>query len=137
RPPRRRVRGDARRAVRDRVRSSSGAGPGAKADRAGTTVSRPAVSVVMPFAGDREQGLAALTALRALATGAGDELILSDNSGVMQGGAAGIDVVRASGEASAAHARNVGAAHATRDWILFLDADCEPAPDLLDAYFST
>ena len=47
-----------------------------------------------------------------------------------------MQVVRASGESSPAHARNAGAAHATRDWILFLDADCEPAPDLLDAYFS-
>ena len=44
--------------------------------------SRPAVSVVMPFAGSRAEAEVALDALRALSVGAEDELILADNSGV-------------------------------------------------------
>ena len=35
-------------------------------------------------------------------------------------------MVRATGERSPAHARNVGAGARARDWILFLDADCRP-----------
>jgi GT2 family glycosyltransferase len=89
----------------------------------------------MPFAGDVAAARAAVDQLLALNVADGDELILSDNSGVA-GGQAGVAVVRASGEASAAHARNVGAARAGRDWILFLDADVEPEPGLIDAYFA-
>ncbi|MGH2867588.1 MAG: glycosyltransferase family 2 protein, partial [Solirubrobacteraceae bacterium] len=98
-------------------------------------MSRPAVSVVMPFAGPRAEGEAALAALLALKRGPDDELILADNSGVV-GPRDGLVVVAATGEHSPSHARNVGAEHATRDWILFLDADCVADPDLLDLYFS-
>ena len=45
-------------------------------------MTRPAVSVVMPFAGSRAEAEMALDALRALSVGAEDELILADNSGV-------------------------------------------------------
>ncbi len=97
-------------------------------------MSRPPVSVVMPFAGDADAARDALGSLLGLATEAGDELILSDNSGTVPG-ADGVTVVRATAEQSPAHARNVGAEHAATDWILFLDADCRPPADLLDAYF--
>ncbi len=98
-------------------------------------MSRPAVSVVMPFAGPRAEGEAAQAALLALKRDPGDELILADNSGVVSP-RDGLSVVAATGEHSPSHARNVGAEHATRDWILFLDADCVAEPDLLDLYFS-
>jgi mycofactocin glycosyltransferase len=97
-------------------------------------VSRPPVSVVMPFAGDAAAAAQAVSALRSLTVRDGDELILSDNAGDV-GPVDGVSVVRASGERSPSHARNAGAAHATRDWILFLDADCVPDPGLIDAYF--
>jgi GT2 family glycosyltransferase len=93
------------------------------------------VSVVVPFAGDPAQALMALALLRALDTAPGDELILADNDGSVPD-APDVTVVRARGERSPAHARNAGAAHATREWILFLDADVEPLPGLLDAYFA-
>ena len=89
----------------------------------------------MPFAGDATAAAQAIASLRSLNVSDGDELILSDNSGGV-GAAAGVTVVPAAGERSPSHARNAGAARATRDWVLFLDADCIPDPGLLDSYFS-
>jgi GT2 family glycosyltransferase len=99
-------------------------------------MSRPAVSVVMPFSGDAAAAAVAVASLRSLDVTEGDELILSDNSGVA-GAAGGVVVVDAAGERSPAHARNAGAARASREWILFLDADCVPEPGLIDAYFAS
>jgi GT2 family glycosyltransferase len=107
-------------------------------------VGRPEVSVVMPFGGQAGQARVALAALRALDVEPGDELILADNSGVVSStlvaevapGAPGVTVVPAPGERTPAHARNVAAGRASRDWILFLDADCSPQTGLLEAYFS-
>jgi GT2 family glycosyltransferase len=99
-------------------------------------VTRPAVSVVMPFAGTRAEAEAALSALGALRTGADDELILADNAGSVVPSAAGVQVVRIDGERSPSHARNAGADRAGRDWILFLDSDCRAPADLLDRFFA-
>lgn len=96
---------------------------------------RPAVSVVMPFAGDAAGGRAAASVLRKLDAQAGDELILVDNSGTVPE-LGGLIVARATAERSPAHARNVGAERATNDWVLFIDSDCRVPGDLIDAYFS-
>jgi GT2 family glycosyltransferase len=77
--------------------------------------------------------------LRRLRLGVGDELIVADNTRAGVAGAAldgSIRVAPATGERSSYHARNEGARAAGNEWILFIDADCTPAPELLDAYFS-
>jgi hypothetical protein len=89
----------------------------------------------MPFAGSRAEAEAGLSALSALARGPEDELILADNSGTAPS-AANVTVVAVAGEQSPSHARNAGAEHATREWILFLDADCRAPADLLDRFFA-
>lgn len=98
-------------------------------------MSRPEVSVVMPFAGDASAARAAVESLRSLDARPGDELILVDNAGTATE-SPGVIVVPARGERSPAHARNVGAARARGEWILFLDADTRARSGLLDAYFA-
>ena len=97
------------------------------------------MSVVVPFRGDREAAAELLVALERLHLRDGDELVIADNSD--EGVAAALASepvrgVRAVAERSSYHARNAGArATAAGEWLLFMDADCVPATDLLDAYF--
>ena len=98
-------------------------------------MSRPSVSVVMPFSGDLAAARAAVASLLELDTLPGDELILADNSGIV-GAHNALKIVRASAERSPAHARNAGAEQASSDWILFRDSDCRGPPGRLDAFVS-
>ena len=97
------------------------------------------MSVVVPFRGDRAAAERLCVALGCLVLQPGDEVIVADNTG--DGTAGGlvddrVRVVRATRERSSYHARNEGAHAAGGEWILFLDADCRPEPNLLDAYFA-
>lgn len=99
-------------------------------------MSRPDVSVVVPFAGTSADADRVIAMLRSLDSGPGDQLILADNSGTAPASPPGVTVVRAQGEASPSRSRNAGAAAATNDWILFLDADVHPPAELLELFFS-
>jgi GT2 family glycosyltransferase len=100
-------------------------------------VARPPVAVVMPFAGTAEQAADALVALASMRARPGDARLLADNSGTAPVAPDGtVTVIRAGGEHSPARARNAGAAVTEQPWILFLDADCRPSPDLIDAFFA-
>ncbi len=99
-------------------------------------MSRPSVSVVVPFAGSRVDSDGVIAMLRVLDTQPGDELIIADNSGTAAPDPEGVTVVQAELEASASHARNVGAAVAHNDWMLFLDADVIAPRELLDSFFA-
>jgi GT2 family glycosyltransferase len=99
---------------------------------------RTAVSVVVPFRSDGAGAGRLLAALGELDRRGGDEVIVADNTGDGVAGSIardGIRVVPAARERSAYHARNEGARLAGAEWILFLDADCRPAPRLLESYF--
>jgi mycofactocin glycosyltransferase len=94
---------------------------------------------VVPFAGDAGAAQRLGAGLARLRREPDDELIVADNTragvvaGALDGAAA---VARATRERSSYHARNAGARLASRDWILFMDADCEPGPELIDSYFA-
>jgi GT2 family glycosyltransferase len=74
--------------------------------------SRPSVSVVCPYVGPPPRFDLTLRE--------GDELLLEDDN---LGG-------------SSYAARDRAARRAEGEWLVFLDADCDPDPDLLDAYFA-
>jgi glycosyltransferase involved in cell wall biosynthesis len=101
------------------------------------TPDRPPVTVVVPFVGDRDAVERLSSYLRRLALRPGDELIVADNTREGMDREAltvGVRVARAAAERSSYHARNVGARIAGNEWILFMDADCRPVPDLLDTF---
>jgi glycosyltransferase involved in cell wall biosynthesis len=94
---------------------------------------------VVPFRGDRAAAERMVAAFRCLDLRDGDEVVVADNTaeGLLRTRHVGhARVVAAARERSSYHARNVGAEAASREWILFLDADCAPQPDLLAAYFA-
>ena len=97
---------------------------------------RPAVDVVVPFAGS-DAALAALAARlpAALALAAGDTLTIVDNRSSARDGHPVPGVVAAPAQRSSYHARNRGAERGSNSWLVFLDADVEPLPGLIEAYF--
>ena len=104
-----------------------------------TPPTRPPVSVVVPFIGDRAAAELLAANLRRLRLKPGDELIVADNTRRGLPGNAfgsGVRMVRAAVERSSYHARNAGARSGRNGWILFLDADCQPVPDLIDVYLA-
>jgi GT2 family glycosyltransferase len=97
---------------------------------------RPAVAVIVPFAGSETELSKLMRRLDGLRTRDDDELIIADNRAPARTAQRGrILVIEAAGVPTPAHARNRGADAAQADWLLFVDADTAPAPDLLDAMF--
>jgi GT2 family glycosyltransferase len=99
--------------------------------------SRPTVSVIVPFAGSEADLDTLVSRLERLTLTTGDELIVADNR-PGAGPRRLSETLRLHGAgavASPGFARNRGAAAAHGEWLVFIDADTEPEPDLLDAYF--
>ena len=95
---------------------------------------RPAVDIVVPFLGSRDDMIDLLGRLDRLRLGDADTLTVVDNG---PGGALVSDarVVPARERRSPSYARNVGARKGSAEWLIFLDADVEPRADLIDQYF--
>jgi GT2 family glycosyltransferase len=94
---------------------------------------------VVPFRDGPAAAGRLLAALSLLEITAADELIVADNTAggvATRVGGERVRIARARAERSSYHARNVGAGLAINDWLLFMDADCIPAPGLLGAYFA-
>jgi hypothetical protein len=102
---------------------------------------RPSASVIVPFAGSPADFDALLTALGALQRRPGDEVIVVDNrrpsAATPPTPPPSITLRQADRIASPAFARNEGSRLASAEWLVFVDADTRPCPDLLDAYFTT
>jgi GT2 family glycosyltransferase len=96
---------------------------------------RPAVDVVVPFAGSEADLRRLRAALGGLRLHPADTLTIVDN----RPGGSETDtsevIVRAPERQSSYFARNRGAARGHAPWIVFVDADLEVAPDLVDRYF--
>jgi glycosyltransferase involved in cell wall biosynthesis len=92
----------------------------------------------MPFYGGDDDFDEALRSLARLRTIAGDQILLVDNTAVAgrRDPAGLVEVLTAPLEQSSYYARNVGAEHATSEWIVFIDSDCIPEADLLDHFFA-
>ncbi|HSO99112.1 MAG TPA: glycosyltransferase family 2 protein [Solirubrobacteraceae bacterium] len=99
---------------------------------------RPAVDIVVPFLGPREELLGLRARLAALRLRAADSVLVVDNTpGAGDAEPGPVPVLRAAERQTPGYARNRGAAQGRAPWIVFLDADTEPAPDLLDRYFES
>jgi GT2 family glycosyltransferase len=94
---------------------------------------RPAMDVVVPFAGSDAELDDLLRRLSAIERRNGDTLTVVDNR--PDSSDRGDHVIADPVQQSSYHARNRGAARGEAPWVLFIDADVDPSPDLLDRYF--
>jgi GT2 family glycosyltransferase len=99
--------------------------------------SRPRIDVVVPFHGTDAGLRRLLDRLAGLPAAAGDTVTVVDNRATATGArrAGAVELVAAPAEQSSYHARNVGARAGANPWLLFIDSDVLPPPDLLDRYF--
>ena len=98
---------------------------------------RPAVDVVLPFRGSDAQLEQVVARLAALDVGVDDTLTVADNRpGAADAQRGRVRIVGAGERQTSYHARNRGAAAGHAPWLLFLDADVLPPPDLLHRYFA-
>jgi hypothetical protein len=105
-------------------------------------VTRPAVDVVIPVAGDTAAVADVVARARALALAEGDTVTIVDNRGSgplgahTAEGSGSAEVLVAEGVRTSYFARNAGARRGSAPWLLFLDADVHAPPDLLDRLFA-
>ena len=102
-------------------------------------MSRPAVDVVVPFGGPRDELDGLRARLGRLHLRPGDSVLIVDNTpkrlGAKVTGNGSVPIMRAAERRTPGYARNRGAVEGTAEWIVFFDADTEPREDLLDRYF--
>jgi GT2 family glycosyltransferase len=110
---------------------------------------RPAVTVIVPFAGSPRHAAETLRAMQRLELGPDDRVVLADNNAAAGGAGdgagtfsgvvlpAGHSVVPAPDQRSSYYARNVAAAGSETEWLLFCDSDCVPGADLIERYLGT
>ncbi len=96
-------------------------------------VDRPAADVVVPVAADAAQLRGIVRRMLGLTLRSGDTLTIVDNRGV---GTTDPCVLVATDVRTSYHARNAGVRRGVAPWIVFLDADVHPPPDLLDRLLS-
>src|SRR5579875_1279858 len=96
------------------------------------------VDVVVPLQGDRSVLRSVIAQLSALRLTSGGSITIVDNSrrgiGPLAALPSQMTVLRAGELQSAYFARNRGAARGSAEWLLFLDADVLPPPDLIERY---
>jgi GT2 family glycosyltransferase len=99
---------------------------------------RPAVSVIVPFAGSREQLDTLVAELERLELGDEDEVVVAVNrpSVGIKPPSGRVQIVDATGLRSPGFARNQAAARAGGEWLLFIDADTRAKTSLLDDLFT-
>ena len=96
---------------------------------------RPTVDVVVPFRGSDESLQRLRERLATLSLRPGDSVLVVDNTPGRRAPDGDVPVLHADDVPTPAFARNRGAAVGSAEWLVFLDADAEPRPDLLDRYF--
>jgi glycosyl transferase family 2 len=93
------------------------------------------VDVVVPFRGGRSELEELRARLKALRLRSGDTIVVVDNTPGGEPHDGPIPVLSAAEHATPGYARNRGAARGDAEWLVFIDADTDPSPDLLDSYF--
>src|SRR5689334_156692 len=94
---------------------------------------RPAIDVVVPFFGPRASLERLVAGMSSLRLREGDSVTIVDNR--PPGARPVSGTIQAPERQSSYYARNRGAEPGRNEWIVFLDADVRPRPDLLDRYF--
>ena len=90
----------------------------------------------MPFTGEADELEQVRARLGRLELRPGDSVLVVDNTpGRGPAGAGDVPVISAAERRTPGYARNRGAARGSAPWLVFIDADVVPAPDLLDRYF--
>lgn len=99
---------------------------------------RPPVDIVVPFVGSESDLSALVDRLGAVDTTPADTLTVADNRATAELGRevrGRVVIAGAPGRPTSYFARNRGAEVGGNDWIVFLDADVDPQPGLLEHYF--
>jgi len=97
-------------------------------------MTRPSVDVIVPFHGSDEKLAEVVDRFRRLTLEEGDTLVIVDNRA--NATRPSPPIAAAPERQSSYYARNRGAGIGTADWLVFLDDDVVPPPDLIDQYFA-